>query len=91
MDDTALKMSHLLIEIPKDTPSKGSWVHIVAENWIVEGILYLPDISYSPAYKHRLLVSGTEPDTHKWESILCYKVIQRFGNLFSQPDSRTLI
>ncbi|EFX75319.1 hypothetical protein DAPPUDRAFT_323495 [Daphnia pulex] len=54
-------MSHLLVEIPKEAPLKGFWVEIVAENWVKEDILYIPDNSYSSAYKRNMLIGGAEP------------------------------
>ena len=74
-----LKMFFLIIEIPKEFTLKGCWVEIVAENWIRKEILYLPDCSYSQAYKKNLLVSGAEPDVETWEQYACFKVIHRFG------------
>jgi hypothetical protein len=52
---------HLLVEIPKEAPFKGCWVEIVAENWVKEDILYIPDNSYSSAYKRNMLIGGAEP------------------------------
>lgn len=55
-------MSHLIVEIPKSSPQEGFWIDIVVENWVLQDILYLPDNSYSAAYKHNLLVGGGHPD-----------------------------
>jgi len=74
-------MSHLLVEIPKEAPLKGCWVEIVAENWVKEYIFYIPDNSYSSAYKRNMLIGGAGPVLESWESYLCFKVIQRFGKI----------
>ncbi|XP_032782650.2 uncharacterized protein LOC116920646 [Daphnia magna] len=71
-------MSHLVVEIPKEAPLKGCWVEIVAENWVKEDILYIPDNSYSSAYKRNMLIGGAEPVVESWESYPCFKVIHRF-------------
>ena len=74
-------MSHIIVEIPKELPLKGCWLYIVAENWIKNEILYMPDCSYSQAYKKNLLVSGSEPKVGTWESFPCFKVIHQFNKL----------
>jgi|LakMenEpi03Aug12_release.lakeMendotaPanAssembly.Ray.scaffolds.fasta_scaffold3468926_2 hypothetical protein len=76
-------MSHIIVEIPKELPLDGYWVCIVAENWIKNGTLYMPDDSYSQAYKQNLLISGGEPKVDTWESFLCSKVIHQFSKLIS--------
>jgi hypothetical protein len=76
------KMSHYIVEIPKDTPLEGCWIEIVAENWVKEDILYLPDDSYSAAYKLNMLIGGEEPNVESWEAYQCFKIIHRFRKTF---------
>lgn len=75
-------MSHIIVEIPKDAPSKGFWVELVAENWIKDEILYLPGNRYSKAYKQHLLVGGEEPEIDTWESYPWFKVVHSLGKFY---------
>jgi len=70
------------VEIPKGLPEKGNWIFVAAENWIENDILYLPDKSYSVAYKTQLLKGGMPPDVKQWESHPCYKILGTFGTLY---------
>ncbi|XP_045034721.1 uncharacterized protein LOC116935087 isoform X2 [Daphnia magna] len=72
-------MSHLIVEIPKILPEKGNWIFVAAENWIENDFLYLPDKSYSVAYKTQLLKGGMPPDVKKWDSHPCYKILGTFS------------
>lgn len=74
------KMSHYLVEVPKEPPLKGCWILIAAKNWIYEDVLYTPDNSYSHAYKLSLLKDGKDPDIITWERSHSFKVIHQFGN-----------
>lgn len=75
-------MSHLIVEIPKDLPSKGNWIHLVAENWIDDDALYLPDKKYSLAYKNTILKCGAPPDLENWDRYDIFKIVGTFGNYF---------
>lgn len=76
-------MSHLIVEIPKGLPSKGNWIYVVAENWIEDDVLYLPDETYSAAYKNSILKCGAPPDVEKWDRHDIFKVVGTFGINFS--------
>ncbi|KAK4025144.1 hypothetical protein OUZ56_010644 [Daphnia magna] len=60
-------MSHLIVEIPKGGPFKGSWIHVVAENWIEDQVLYLPDARFSSQYKNTMLKGGVPPNVENWD------------------------
>ena len=60
-------MSHLIVEIPKRGPGKDNWIHVIAENWIEDEVLYLPDSKYSNTYKNQILKCGAPPDVESWD------------------------
>ncbi|XP_045030618.1 uncharacterized protein LOC116919935 isoform X2 [Daphnia magna] len=72
-------MSHLIVEIPKTLPDEGKWLFVIAENWIENDILFLPDSSYSAAHKIHLLKGGTHPDVVNWDRHHTFKIIDTFG------------
>ena len=71
-------MSHFIEEIPKTLPDKGIWLFVIAENWIKDEILYLPDESYSTAYKMNLLKGGTYPNIENRDSNPTFKIVGKF-------------
>lgn len=72
-------MSHLIVIIPKTLPDEGKWLFVIAENWIENDILFLPDNSYSAAHKIHLLKGGTHPDVVNWDRRHTFKIIDTFG------------
>ncbi len=74
-------MSHLIVEVPKILPLKGNWLYVVAENWIKEDILYLPNDNYSSAHKIQIVKCGVQPDEETWQRFEDFEIIGTFGNL----------
>lgn len=72
-------MSHLIVEIPKGVPLKGNWIHVVAENWIEDQVLYLPDARYSSTYKNSMLKCGAPPDVENWDRHDVFKIVGTYG------------
>lgn len=66
-------MSHLIVEVTKILPIKNT-VLIVANNWIVDGILYYPNETFSAAYKKDFVAARTPPDVEKWESYEYFQI-----------------
>ena len=76
-------MSHLIVEIPKRGPGKDNWIYVIAENWIENEVLYLPDSKYSNTYKNQILKCGAPPDVESWDRHDVFKVVGTFGINFS--------
>jgi hypothetical protein len=74
-------MSHLIVGVPKILPLIGKWLYVVVENWIQEDILYLPNDSYSAAYKIQILKCGVPRDEETWQRYEDFQIIGTFGNL----------
>lgn len=74
-----LASCHLIVEIPKTSPDEGKWIFLIAENWIQDHILFLPDNSYSAAHKIHLLKGGTHPDVENWDRHHTFEIIGKFG------------
>jgi hypothetical protein len=73
----------MIVEVPKELPSKGNWLYEVAENWIEDQVLYLPDAKYADKYKLTMLKCGAPPDVENWDSHDVFKIVGQFGIYFS--------
>jgi hypothetical protein len=73
----------LIVEVPKELPLKGNWLYVVAENWIEDQVLYLPDAKYSIKYKLTMLKCGVPPDVENWDRHDVFKIVGTFGIYFS--------